>query len=60
MEYQVSIKIEVLTNKILTLIQGDSGGPLRAVNGGYLAGVVSWGYVSQYVCWTSSVKSNFF
>lgn len=24
--------------------QGDSGGPLRAVNGDYLAGVVSWGY----------------
>lgn len=25
---------------------GDSGGPLRSVGGGYLAGVVSWGYVS--------------
>ncbi|ODM98784.1 Trypsin-1 [Orchesella cincta] len=24
--------------------QGDSGGPLRAVDGGYLAGLVSWGY----------------
>jgi len=24
--------------------QGDSGGPLRAVDGGYLAGIVSWGY----------------
>jgi len=24
--------------------QGDSGGPLRAVEGGYLAGIVSWGY----------------
>ncbi|OXA54813.1 trypsin-1 [Folsomia candida] len=24
--------------------QGDSGGPQAAVNGGYLAGIVSWGY----------------
>jgi len=24
--------------------QGDSGGPLAAVDGGYLAGIVSWGY----------------
>lgn len=24
--------------------QGDSGGPLRAINGSYLAGIVSWGY----------------
>ncbi|CAL8136676.1 unnamed protein product [Orchesella dallaii] len=24
---------------------GDSGGPLRAVNGGYLAGIVSWGTI---------------
>jgi len=24
--------------------QGDSGGPLRALDGGYLAGIVSWGY----------------
>lgn len=24
--------------------QGDSGGPLAAVDGGYLAGLVSWGY----------------
>jgi len=47
--------------------QGDSGGPLRAVDGGYLAGVVSWGYgcadarypgvnseVSYFVDWISA------
>jgi len=51
--------------------QGDSGGPLKAVDGGYLAGIVSWGYgcaapglpgvnteVSHFIDWISANLRN--